>query len=93
LRDSRGTIIAPIAEKNGMKQIFTIGIKESVIEDLKNRLAAIRWTDEIDNDKWQYGTNEKYLKELCDYWQNRFDWNAQQSYLNSFNHFKTEINE
>jgi Epoxide hydrolase N terminus len=72
---------------NGMKQVFTIGIKKSVIDDLKNRLTATRWTDEIENDKWQYGTNEKYLKELCGYWQNNFDWNAQQSYLNSFNHF------
>jgi hypothetical protein len=46
---------------NGMKQVFTIGIKKSVIDDLRNRLAATRWTDEIENDKWQYGTNEKYL--------------------------------
>jgi len=74
-----------------MKQVFTIGINRSVIDDLKNRLAATRWTDEIENDKWQYGTNEKYLKELCDYWQHQFDWYAQQSYLNSFNHYKTEI--
>jgi len=74
-----------------MKQVFTIGINRSVIDDLKNRLAATRWTDEIENDKWQYGTNEKYLKELCDYWQHQFDWYAQQYYLNSFNHYKTEI--
>ncbi|HET7000267.1 MAG TPA: alpha/beta fold hydrolase, partial [Puia sp.] len=74
-----------------MKQVFTIGINRSVIDDLKNRLAATRWTDEIENDKWQYGTNEKYLKELCDYWRNQFDWYAQQDYLNSFNHYKTEI--
>lgn len=74
-----------------MKQTYTIGVDKLVIDDLKRRLAVTRWTDEIDNDKWQYGTSEKYLRELCDYWQNQFDWNAQQTYLNSFNHFKTEI--
>ena len=73
---SCGTIIAPNEENNVMKQVFTIGIQESVIDDLKNRLAITRWTDEIDNDKWQYGTSEKYLKELCDYWQNHFDWKS-----------------
>ena len=74
-----------------MNHPFTISIEQSLLGDLKNRIAATRWTDEIENSKWEYGTNRTYLKELCSYWHDSFDWKKQEDYLNSFNHFKTEI--
>ena len=76
-----------------MKQSFKINIEQSIIDDLKTRIANTRWTDEIENSKWEYGTNKSYLKELCDYWQNKFDWKKQEEYLNSFHHFKTTVND
>src|ERR1700709_1439437 len=76
-----------------MKQPFLIDIEQSVITDLQNRLAATRWPNEIDNKKWDKGTNETYLKKLCAYWQNGFNWKQQESYLNSFSHYKTMIDE
>jgi len=74
-----------------MKQPFEINIDKAVIDDLKARIANTRWTYEIENSKWEYGTNKTYLKELCDYWVNSFDWKKQEAYLNSFGHFKTTI--
>lgn len=74
-----------------MKTDFKIAISPSVIDDLNSRLAATRWIDEVDNDKWQYGTNEEYLKSLCSYWQNGFSWKEQEDYLNMFPHYKTDI--
>ncbi|MBC8047364.1 MAG: epoxide hydrolase [Fimbriimonadaceae bacterium] len=74
-----------------MKKSFKINIGETIIDDLKTRIANTRWTYEIENSKWEYGTNKTYLKELCDYWQNTFDWKKQEEYLNSFPHFKTTI--
>lgn len=74
-----------------MKKSFKINIKQTVLDDLKNRIANTRWTDEIENSKWEYGTNKTYLKELCDYWQHTFDWKKQEELLNSFPHFKTTI--
>src|SRR5882757_4259855 len=74
-----------------MKAPFKINISQSVLDGLKNRIADTRWTDEIENSAWEYGTNKAYLKELCDYWQNSFDWKKQEEYLNSFAHFKTAI--
>jgi pimeloyl-ACP methyl ester carboxylesterase len=70
---------------------FQINIKSSVIEDLKERIANTRWTDEIDNGNWEHGTNKSYLMELCDYWQNGFSWKMQEDFLNSFENYKTEI--
>jgi pimeloyl-ACP methyl ester carboxylesterase len=76
-----------------MKRPFKINIEQSILDDLKSRIANTRWTDETGNSKWEYGTNKNYLKELCDYWQNTFDWKKQEDYLNSFSHFKTTIDD
>jgi pimeloyl-ACP methyl ester carboxylesterase len=74
-----------------MIQPYTINIGSPVIDDLRRRLEKSRWVDGIDNDNWEAGTNGKYLKELCEYWSRDFDWNKNESYLNSFSHFKAKI--
>src|ERR1700712_2876935 len=74
-----------------MKEPFTININPADIEDLQKRLSQTRWADEIGNTKWEEGTNLEYLKELCAYWQNTFNWKKNEDYLNGFHHFKTTI--
>jgi pimeloyl-ACP methyl ester carboxylesterase len=74
-----------------MKQPFKINIDSSILDDLRNRLANTRWTNDVDNDKWETGTNAAYLKELCNYWANDFDWKKNEAYLNSFSHFTSSI--
>ena len=70
---------------------FEIHIDEAVLEDLRNRLSATRWPDELPGMEWSYGSNMDYMKELVDYWINEFDWPAQERLINSFNHFKATI--
>jgi microsomal epoxide hydrolase len=36
---------------------------------------------------WAYGTNLEYMKELCAYWLDEFDWRAQEVVINRFPHF------
>lgn len=74
-----------------MKQPFQIKIPEPILDDLRSKLGNTRWTDEIENLNWEYGTNKPYLKELCNYWQHKFDWAKQEELLNSFQHFKSTI--
>ena len=76
-----------------MIQSFQININADILADLNKRLSGTRWTDELENTEWQYGTNSAYLKELLSYWQNEFDWKKQETYLNSFAHFKTTIRD
>ena len=76
-----------------MKQPFRIHIQQDVLDDLKLRLSKTRWTDEIENDKWEMGTNESYLKELCAYWQNDFDWHKQEALLNSFTQYTSTVDD
>jgi pimeloyl-ACP methyl ester carboxylesterase len=74
-----------------MKNPFPIHFSKSVVEDLKSRLGRTRWPDQIENTKWEAGTNLAYLKELCDYWQQDYDWQKNENYLNSFQHYRSDI--
>lgn len=76
-----------------MRELFTINIGSTVLDDLKARLGSVRWIDEVPDTGWNYGTNKAYLKELCGYWQHEFDWRKQEAYLNSLDHFKTTIDD
>lgn len=70
---------------------FEIEIPQATLEDLRERLAKTRFPDVVEGADWSYGTNLEYLKELCDYWRERFDWRKQESELNKFNHFSAGI--
>jgi pimeloyl-ACP methyl ester carboxylesterase len=72
-------------------QPFKIEIPDDVLIDLKNRLKNSRWPDEISGADWNYGANLSYLKSIVDYWQNTFDWRAQENKLNQFSQYKTDI--
>src|SRR5260370_34541272 len=72
-------------------QAFTITIAQSTLDDLRDRLARTRWPDEVEEARWDYGTNLAYLKTLVDYWQHHFDWRAQEAMLNPFSQFRPEI--
>ncbi len=74
-------------------QPFKVQIAQAVLDDLEERLRRIRWPDEVIDAQWDYGTNETYLKELVDYWLNRFDWRTQERAINSFAHYRALVGE
>jgi pimeloyl-ACP methyl ester carboxylesterase len=40
---------------------------------------------------WDYGADTAYLRELVDYWQNEYDWRAQERALNRFEHYRATV--
>jgi pimeloyl-ACP methyl ester carboxylesterase len=74
-------------------QPFKVAVDDWVMEDLRRRLAGTRWPDEIPASGWDYGSDLAYLKELVEYWRTSFDWRAQEKLINSFNHFRAEVEE
>jgi hypothetical protein len=46
---------------------FTVQIPQSFLDDLSDRLARTRWPDEVAGADWDYGSNLRYTRELCDY--------------------------
>jgi pimeloyl-ACP methyl ester carboxylesterase len=70
---------------------FEIRIDDSVLDDLRNRLALTRLPDQIDGTGWEYGIPEDYLRDLVEYWRDTYDWRAQEARLNELAHFRTWI--
>jgi pimeloyl-ACP methyl ester carboxylesterase len=70
---------------------FQIDVAESVLGDLKERLAKTRWPSEVPDSSWTYGTNLAYLRELVSYWTTDFDWRAAEARLNSWPQFTADI--
>jgi pimeloyl-ACP methyl ester carboxylesterase len=72
-------------------QSFKIAIPQATLDDLRERLARTRWTDEVEGSGWTYGVSLGYMKELVDYWQQSYDWRTHEAALNTFAQFKADI--
>ena len=70
---------------------FKTQVPDSVSDDLKSRLERTRWPEELPGTDWDYGSNFGYVKELVEYWRTKFDWRGQENLINSFSHFKTDV--
>jgi microsomal epoxide hydrolase len=76
---------------SGGPRPFTIHVPEDVLQDLRERLARTRWPDEAPGSGWRYGTNLAYLRGLCQYWRERYDWRAHEARLNAFRQFTVPL--
>ncbi|MEM1333962.1 MAG: epoxide hydrolase, partial [Actinomycetota bacterium] len=70
---------------------FTIDVSDEVLDDLRTRLAATRYPEAELVDDWSQGTPLAYVRELCEYWANDYDWRERESRLNRFDQFVAEI--
>jgi hypothetical protein len=74
-----------------MIEKFTVHVEEAALDDLKERLARTRWPDQMDGVGWDYGTELGAVRELCEYWRDKFDWRRIESELNRYEHGTTQI--
>jgi pimeloyl-ACP methyl ester carboxylesterase len=72
---------------------FEIEIPQSRLDDLRRRLESIHWAPDLENDDWRYGANGGYLRELVDYWVERYDWRAQERAINAHDQFRVQLDE
>jgi pimeloyl-ACP methyl ester carboxylesterase len=72
-------------------QPFTIAVPQATLDDLRERLARTRWTDEVEGSGWAYGISLEYMKKLVDHWQQSYDWRKHEAALNTFAHFKANV--
>ena len=70
---------------------FRVNVDQPVLDDLRTRLARVRWPDEPPLAPWSSGTSLAYMRELTDYWRDRFDWRAQEAKLNAFAQFTVPL--
>ena len=70
---------------------FKISVDDSLLTDLRRRLATTRWPDQIEKTGWEYGVNVDHMKELIEYWRKEYDWREHERSLNEIPQFKTRI--
>ncbi|HEY6526829.1 MAG TPA: epoxide hydrolase [Solirubrobacteraceae bacterium] len=70
---------------------FHVEFPEDALEDLRSRVAAVRWpTQELVADRSQ-GVQLATLRALAEYWVTEYDWRRCEARLNALPQFKTEI--
>ncbi|MCL7456315.1 epoxide hydrolase [Micromonospora echinofusca] len=72
-------------------QPFRVAIPEADLDDLRRRLAATRWPDELPGVGWERGVPLGYLRELAEYWRTEYDWRAAEARLNRYPQFRTDL--
>ena len=71
---------------------FKVNVSDQVLDDLRLRLERYRPIEPIVGTNFNYGFNAEYLKEVVHYWRTEYDWRRQESELNKFSQFTTQIN-
>ena len=66
---------------------FRIDVPDTTLEQIRTQVADYPWHEMPDDGGWAYGTHLGYMKELCAYWLNEFDWRKQEAAINRFSHF------
>ena len=70
---------------------YRISVGDDVLDDLKARLRNTRWPEAELVDDWSQGAPLKWIKDICRYWAEEYDWRAREARLNRFTQFTTEI--
>jgi pimeloyl-ACP methyl ester carboxylesterase len=70
---------------------FRIEATDAQLDDLRRRLQATRWAEPETVDDWSQGIPLAYLRDVCAYWAEKYDWRAREARLNAFPQFKTPI--
>ncbi len=85
------TILTDRTHADGAIAPFESRVPDAVLHAILARVADYPWHEMPDDGGWDYGANLDYMKELCAYWVDGFDWRAQETQLNSFPQFKATV--
>lgn len=70
---------------------FHVNISDDAIADLRNRLLATRWPEAETVDDWSQGVPLDYVRDVCDYWAEKYDWRRFEAKINAFEQGITTI--
>ncbi len=72
---------------------FQISIGEEEIEGLRAALRRTRWPRQVEGAGWSEGTDLAYLRDLCAYWADEFDWRVVEERLNREPQFLARVGD
>ena len=70
---------------------YRIEVADAALDDLRARLSRTRFPEAETVDDWSQGIPLAYVRELCAYWRNSYDWRRIEARLNALPQFKTEL--
>ncbi|MGH1482656.1 MAG: epoxide hydrolase family protein [Geminicoccales bacterium] len=70
---------------------FKVEVTDETLADIRRRIENFPWHEMPDDGGWDYGANLDYMKELCAYWLDEFDWRKQEASINRFDHFVAPV--
>jgi pimeloyl-ACP methyl ester carboxylesterase len=82
-------LVLPAATKD--LSPFTVHVPQAALDDLKRRLAAVRWPDKGSATDWSQGVPLPRAQEFIEYWRTRYNWRRLESSLNALPQFRTQI--
>lgn len=72
-------------------QPFTINAGDDALADLHRRLKATRWPEKEPVADWTQGVPLSYVREVCAYWADEYNWRAREALLNAHPQFLTKL--
>src|SRR2546430_1959802 len=70
---------------------FRVEVGDDQLDDLRRRLAGARWPEPAPVTDWSQGVPVDWLRDLCAYWQDEYDWRRCEKTLAGFPQFTTEV--
>jgi pimeloyl-ACP methyl ester carboxylesterase len=72
-------------------QPFKVDVPQERLEKIERRIREYEWHEMPSDGGWSYGANLDYMKEICAYWVDEFDWRRAEEGLNRFPQFTLDI--
>jgi pimeloyl-ACP methyl ester carboxylesterase len=82
---------SPPPARHWVTKPFELHVDDAQIADLHQRLRRTRFPDQTPGAAWAYGTDLSFMRKLVTYWDQRFDWRAQEARLNGFAQYKVNL--
>ena len=70
---------------------FKVEISDKYLQNIYSKVKNYPWHEMPDDGGWSYGTNLDYMKEISNYWVEKFDWRKTEKKINNFKNFKSKI--
>ena len=74
-----------------MAKPFKLNVSDDILKQINLKVKNYPWHEMPNDGGWEYGTNLVYMKEISDYWVNKFDWKKQEEEINKFSNFTTDV--
>jgi pimeloyl-ACP methyl ester carboxylesterase len=86
----------PLAPAETEPLPFRVHVPDATLERIRDRVQAYRWgalSEPADAEDWRYGPPLAFMKQLCRYWVDAYNWRAQEEAINRVAAFSVRVDD